>query len=112
MDVRTSQSESQEARRIGIVMLGVTGRMGTNQHLERSIAEIRAEGGLRLDDGSRLLPDPILVGRNEGKLRELAAGSRVSARSIWAPALSSPEYTPPIACWITQGSRPAAPVPK
>src|SRR6202040_3127447 len=47
-------------------------RMGTNQHLERSIAEIRGEGGLRLDNG-RLLPDPILVGRNEEKLRKLAA---------------------------------------
>src|SRR5262249_57047662 len=93
MDVRRSQSESQDARRIGIVMFGVTGRMGTNQHLERSIAEIRAEGGLRLDDGKRLLPDPILVGRNEEKLRALAAKYGVER---WSKdldsALSEPRY--------------------
>src|SRR5262249_28556068 len=67
MDIRTSPSESQKSRRVGIVMFGVTGRMGTNQHLERSIAEIRQEGGLDLGDG-RLMPDPILVGRNAAKL--------------------------------------------
>src|ERR1700693_986987 len=73
MDIRTSKSESQgAAQRVGIIMFGVTGRMGTSQHLERSIAEIRGEGGLRLGD-ARLLPDPILVGRNAEKLRELAA---------------------------------------
>jgi predicted dehydrogenase len=59
-------------RRIGIVMNGVTGRMGANQHLARSIAAIRAEGGVRLANGDRLLPDPILVGRNADKLAALA----------------------------------------
>ena len=59
-------------RRIGIVMNGVTGRMGMNQHLIRSVAAIRAEGGLRLASGDRLMPDPILVGRNEEKLAALA----------------------------------------
>jgi predicted dehydrogenase len=59
-------------KRIGLIMHGVTGRMGTNQHLVRSIAAIRAEGGLRLANGDRLMPDPILVGRNRGKLEELA----------------------------------------
>ena len=54
-------------------MNGVTGRMGTNQHLVRSILAIREQGGLLLPDGTRLWPDPILVGRNETKLRELAA---------------------------------------
>ena len=45
MDIPTSKPESREAsRRVGIIMLGVTGRMGTNQHLQRSIAEIRGEG--------------------------------------------------------------------
>lgn len=60
-------------QRIGIVMHGVTGRMGTNQHLIRSIAAIRAEGGVRLSSGEIVLPDPILVGRNEAKLAALAA---------------------------------------
>lgn len=59
-------------RRIGIVMNGVTGRMGTNQHLVRSIAAIRAEGGVRLANGDRLMPDPVLVGRNREKLEALA----------------------------------------
>jgi predicted dehydrogenase len=59
-------------KRIGIVMNGVTGRMGMNQHLIRSIAAIRADGGVRLKSGDTLMPDPILVGRNEGKLSTLA----------------------------------------
>src|SRR5712672_4790879 len=60
-------------RRIGIIMNGVTGRMGLNQHLARSIVAIRKEGGVLLPNGDRLLPDPILVGRDEGKLTEIAA---------------------------------------
>jgi predicted dehydrogenase len=53
-------------------MHGVTGRMGMNQHLVRSILEIRKQGGVALADGSRLFPDPILVGRNAAKVEELA----------------------------------------
>ena len=59
-------------KRIGIVMHGVTGRMGTNQHLARSIVAIREAGGVALKDGTRLMPDPILVGRNAGKVEGLA----------------------------------------
>ncbi|MFL5800812.1 MAG: Gfo/Idh/MocA family oxidoreductase, partial [Roseiflexaceae bacterium] len=59
-------------RTIGIIMNGVTGRMGTNQHLVRSILAIRDQGGLRLANDDTLLPDPILVGRNERKLSALA----------------------------------------
>jgi predicted dehydrogenase len=58
---------------IGIIMNGVTGRMGTNQHLIRSIVAIRKQGGIALPDGDVLMPDPILVGRSEHKLRALAA---------------------------------------
>jgi predicted dehydrogenase len=58
--------------RLGVIMNGVTGRMGTNQHLVRSINAIRADGGVALRDGGRLLPDPILVGRNAAKLEALA----------------------------------------
>jgi predicted dehydrogenase len=54
-------------------MNGVTGRMGTNQHLVRSILAIREQGGVPLSDGRVAWPDPILVGRDEGKLRQLAA---------------------------------------
>jgi predicted dehydrogenase len=59
-------------RRIGIIMNGVTGRMGLNQHLIRSVLAIRKQGGLVLTNGSRLMPDPILVGRNAAKLEEIA----------------------------------------
>lgn len=59
-------------RRLGIVMHGVTGRMGMNQHLIRSVAAIRAQGGVTLSDGSRVQLDPILVGRNADKIQELA----------------------------------------
>ena len=59
-------------KRIGIVMHGVTGRMGMNQHLVRSILALRNQGGVKLADGTRLLPDPLLVGRNAGKLASLA----------------------------------------
>jgi len=59
-------------RKIGIIMNGVTGRMGTNQHLGRSIAAIRKQGGLQLRDQSLVMPDPVLVGRNAAKLEALA----------------------------------------
>ena len=59
-------------RRIGIIMHGVTGRMGMNQHLIRSILEIRKQGGVALRDGTRVMPDPLLVGRNAAKVEELA----------------------------------------
>src|SRR6266516_6663788 len=59
-------------QRLGIIMNGVTGRMGMNQHLARSVMAIRQEGGVQLADGTRVIPDPILVGRNAEKLRNLA----------------------------------------
>ncbi|WP_395146142.1 Gfo/Idh/MocA family protein [Armatimonas sp.] len=58
---------------IGVIMNGVTGRMGTNQHLLRSIVAIRDQGGVKIGDGESIVPDPILVGRNEKKLAALAA---------------------------------------
>ena len=59
-------------RTIGVIMNGVTGRMGMNQHLIRSVLAIRDQGGVTLRNGDRLIPDPILVGRNEDKIRRLA----------------------------------------
>ncbi len=59
-------------RTIGVVMNGVTGRMGTNQHLIRSVLAIRDEGGIILRDGTRVVPDPVLVGRDKEKLAALA----------------------------------------
>jgi predicted dehydrogenase len=57
--------------KIGIIMNGVTGRMGTNQHLMRSIVEIIKQGGVKLGPGETIIPDPILVGRDRNKLEKL-----------------------------------------
>jgi predicted dehydrogenase len=57
--------------KIGIIMNGVTGRMGTNQHLVRSIDAIIKQGGVRVSPNEVIMPDPILVGRSEDKLKEL-----------------------------------------
>src|SRR4051812_38986656 len=61
-----------ETKKIGIILNGVTGRMGTNQHLIRSILAIIKQGGVKVSDDLRLMPEPILTGRNENKLRTLA----------------------------------------
>ena len=53
-------------------MHGVTGRMGMNQHLIRSIVAIRSEGGVLLGNGDRVMPDPILIGRDAVKIEALA----------------------------------------
>lgn len=65
-------------RHIGIIMNGVTGRMGTNQHLIRSIVAIRNQGGIPLAGGDVIMPEPILVGRREYRLRELAEAHGLS----------------------------------
>jgi predicted dehydrogenase len=57
---------------VRVAMNGVTGRMGYNQHLVRSVLAINADGGVRLSDGRRVRLDPVLVGRNEGKLQDIA----------------------------------------
>jgi predicted dehydrogenase len=64
--------------RLGIIMHGVTGRMGYNQHLVRSILAIREQGGVTLASGDKVMPDPILVGRNEEKLAEIAGKHGIS----------------------------------
>jgi hypothetical protein len=63
--------------RLGIIMNGVTGRMGKNQHLMRSIVEIIKQGGVRISDAEVIMPDPVLVGRNEAKLKALSELSGV-----------------------------------
>ena len=63
--------------KIGIIMNGVTGRMGTNQHLIRSIDAIIKQGGVRVSAEETIMPDPILVGRSESKLKELCAKTSV-----------------------------------
>lgn len=82
-----------EVRKVGIIMNGVTGRMGTNQHLERSIHAIMKQGGIKVSDDLIIMPDPILTGRNENKL--LALVSRYGIEKYTTDlddALSDPYY--------------------
>jgi predicted dehydrogenase len=71
---------------IGIIMNGVTGRMGTNQHLLRSIVEIIKQGGVKTSDGDYIMPDPVLVGRDENKLQKL---SKISGINNYTTDLAS-----------------------
>jgi predicted dehydrogenase len=80
--------------KIGIIMNGVTGRMGTNQHLMRSIIEIIKQGGVQIGAGETIMPDPILLGRNEHKLKKLCEMSGVKKMSTDLDSvLANPSYT-------------------
>lgn len=70
--------------RLGIIMNGVTGRMGKNQHLLRSILPIIRQGGLKLNDNEIIMPYPVLVGRDPVKLEQL---SRETGIGEWATDL-------------------------
>lgn len=75
-------------------MNGVTGRMGTNQHLMRSIVAIRDQGGIPLNEQEVIMPDPILVGRNPVKLEKLAERAKVDKWSTnIGEVLSDPSYS-------------------
>ena len=64
--------------RLGLIMHGITGRMGYNQHLVRSICAIREQGGVPLPNGDRVMPDPILVGRNGERVAQIARQHGIS----------------------------------
>jgi predicted dehydrogenase len=65
--------EKMKTHDIGIILNGVTGRMGTNQHLIRSILAIREQGGVQIASNENIMPEPVvLMGRNENKLRRLS----------------------------------------
>ncbi|KQO83422.1 Gfo/Idh/MocA family oxidoreductase [Rhizobium sp. Leaf262] len=65
-------------QRIGVIMHGITGRMGYNQHLVRSVLAIRDQGGVTLKNGEKVMLDPILVGRNGAKIEEIARKHNVA----------------------------------
>ena len=93
---------------VTIAMNGVTGRMGTNQHLVRSILAIRAQGGVALPNGDRIWPEPILVGRNEEKVRELAKDHGLDR---WATELDAVLADPQVQVYFDSqvtGLRPGA----
>lgn len=70
----------------GIIMNGVTGRMGKNQHLLRSIVPIIKQGGVKVNEHEVIMPDPVLVGRNATKLEKL---SKESGIKNWTTDLDS-----------------------
>ena len=79
---------------VGIIMNGVTGRMGTNQHLLRSIAEIIKQGGVKLSGGETIMPDPILVGRDESKLEKLCNMTGITKMTTnLDETLNDPQYS-------------------
>jgi predicted dehydrogenase len=81
-------------QRLGIIMHGVTGRMGMNQHLIRSIVAIRDQGGVALANGDRVMPDPILIGRNADRIAALAKAHSIERWGTdLARALASPHDT-------------------
>jgi predicted dehydrogenase len=91
---RKKAARDRPKTRVGVIMNGVTGRMGTNQHLVRSILAIRKQGGVQLDDGGVIWPDPILVGRSEAKVRELAEEHGIERWSTdLAACLKNPDDT-------------------
>lgn len=67
-----------ETKTLGVLMNGVTGRMGTHQHLVRSILAIRQQGGVQVSPSLRVIPEPVLSGRNAAKLQELASRHGIS----------------------------------
>ncbi len=80
------------SRRIGIIMNGVTGRMGYRQHLVRSILAIREQGGVELSDGTLVQVDPIIVGRNAEKLQRIAEEHKIDRwETDLAAALANPD---------------------
>src|SRR5579883_1275556 len=87
-------SQNQTIHSIGIIMNGVTGRMGLNQHLRRSIHAIIQQGGVRISDSETILPRPLLVGRSPAKLEAI---SRETGGLPWttdlAAALGDPAYS-------------------
>src|SRR5207247_8819923 len=94
--------------RIGVIMNGVTGRMGTNQHLVRSVLAIRAEGGVRVGDDTVIWPEPLLVGRSPARVQALAEAHGIARWSAdLDAALSDPEYPVYFDAQVTSARAPA-----
>ena len=106
-DSEPARTDDRSRRRIGVVMNGVTGRMGTNQHLVRSILAIREEGGIEVGGGERLWPEPLLVGRDERKLRALAEPHGLEFTTDLEAALADDGYPVYFDAQVTSRRAPA-----
>lgn len=85
---------SMKQHTVGIIMNGVTGRMGTNQHLLRSIVEIIKQGGVNIGPGETIMPDPILIGRDINKLNKLCELTGITKMSTdLDEVLKNPDYS-------------------
>jgi predicted dehydrogenase len=83
-----------KTHKVGIIMNGVTGRMGTNQHLLRSIAAIIKQGGVQLSPSETIMPDPILVGRSPDKLKKLCQQAGIEKMTTDLDSvMSDPQYS-------------------
>ncbi len=83
-----------KTHRVGIIMNGVTGRMGTNQHLLRSINAIMEQGGVKISADEVIMPDPILVGRNVSKLEALCKRTLIKKYTTDLDSvLADPQYS-------------------
>jgi predicted dehydrogenase len=92
-----------ETYRVGIIMNGVTGRMGTNQHLDRSIMAIRKQGGVKVGNSAVIMPEPILVGRSADKLKALSERfGGVPYSTDLAGLLKDPKYSVYFDAQLTQ----------
>ena len=99
-------------RVVGIIMNGVTGRMGMNQHLIRSILAIREQGGLPIGGGDVIWPEPLLVGRSEGKLAALAGRHGLERWTTdLEAALADPAYEIYFDAQLTAARPPAVGIP-
>ena len=86
--------DTQKNHSIGIIMNGVTGRMGLNQHLHRSIHAIMKQGGIKIGDAERIMPRPLLVGRNTAKLEAISREmGGLPYTTHLDEALANPEYS-------------------
>jgi predicted dehydrogenase len=93
-EMKGASVSSKTVHSVGIIMNGVTGRMGVNQHLRRSILDIMAQGGVKISDSESIVPRPLLVGRNAAKLEALAQESGgLPWTTDLAVALEDPAYS-------------------
>ena len=86
--------DNQKNHSVGIIMNGVTGRMGLNQHLRRSISAIIKQGGIKISDAERIVPRPLLVGRSAAKLEAISREfGGLPYTTQLDTALADPEYS-------------------
>ena len=86
--------DTQNTHYVGIIMNGVTGRMGLNQHLRRSVYAIMQQGGIKISDVERIVPRPLLVGRNAAKLQAISQElGGLPYTTQLDEALANPEYS-------------------